>query len=338
MTKRSIICVILCVFIAVLLQGGIASAKIARDINDNLPVAIVGTNFDNVEIQLPNKEWRKCYLLDLLPPQTKFRVNKGGKLSIIYFFDDHTEVAREGAEGTVSFNTISPYTGNVDKLKPKSLTPDTVDIPYILFVKLRKDMYKQVNDPGEEDKEKMFLSAWVKNWTFPPVFYWYNVNNPPYRVQLFNENDEFLYEKEAMTPTFKYPYSDPELTKGTKLYFWQVLTPSSDVIVRKYPFKVLTLYQARDVLRREKEFEFLKAKNNGKFDSLAYTEMFLLYVKYTCWDKLLHLCDDIKGYDQKNPVVCDLLARLYLLKGCPIYSLKSHEQAKQLGSTDDIVD
>ncbi|MDQ7824402.1 MAG: hypothetical protein RDV48_16490 [Candidatus Eremiobacteraeota bacterium] len=327
---------VLLAFLAVALSPGGASAKIARDLDENLPVAIVATNFDNVEIQLPKQEWRKCYLLDLLPPETKFRVGKGGKLSIIYFFDDHMEVARENAEGTVAFRNISPYNGTVDKLKPRASTSDG-ELPYMMFNKLRKDFYKNVNDPGEEDREKMIASSWVKNWTFPPVFYWYDLKTPPYRLQLFDENDVFKYEKESMEPTFKYPYSDPSLTKGTGLYYWQVLTKSNDLLVRKTPFKILTLYQARDVLSREKEFERLKQKD-PKFDSIAYTEMFILYSQYTCWDKLLHLCDEIKDKDPQNPVIYDILARLYVIKGCPIYSLRAHEKATQLGSTDVILD
>lgn|GEM_PF-1116546 len=325
--------------VTLLIVASGAQAKIARELEENLPVAIVASNSDGVEIQLPKQEWRKCYLLDLLPPETKFRVGKGSKLSMIYFFDDHMEVVRENTEGVVSFKTISPYNGVVDKLKAKS-SVESIDIPYMIFVKLRKDAFKQVNDPGEEDKEKLFLNAYVKNWTFPPVFYWANIGKPPYRVQLFNENDEFIYEKESMESTFKYPYSDPELTKGTKLYYWQVLTPSNDVAVRKYPFKILTLYQARDVLKREKEFERLQKRDALKnvFDSVAYTEMFNLYVQYTCWDKLLHLCDEIKDRDPQNPIVYNLLARLYLIKGCPFYALKAHEKSKQLGSTDEILD
>ncbi len=341
MTKRTCILFLCLIAAFALLLSTAAQAKIARELGENLPVAIAATNFNNVEIQLPRQEWRKCYLLDLLPPETKFRVKPGGKLSIIFFFDDHMEIARENSEGVISFKTISPYNGTVDKLKPSSPSPsESFEIPYMLFVKLKKDAYKQVNDPGEEQMEKRFVASWVKNWTFPPVFNWYNANTPPYKLQLFNENDEFIYGKDSMEATFKYPYSDPELTKGTKLYYWQVLTPSNDVLVRKCPFKILTLYQARDVLAREKEFERAQKKETSRtsFDSIAYTEMFLLYTKYTCWDKLLHLVDDMKDRDLDNPVIYNLLARLYLIKGCPFYSLKAHEKAKQLGSTDEIID
>lgn len=324
-------------FLLLFAMSSDSSAKVARELEENLPVAIVATNFQNVEIQLPKQEWRKCYLLDLLPPETKFRVAQGAKLSIIYFFDQHMEIAREGSEGVISFKTISPYNGQVDKLRPDT-SVQSIDIPYMLFVKLKKDAYKQMNDPGEEEKEKMFLSSWVKNWTFPPVFYWYNVNTPPYRVQLFNENDEFIYEKESTVAEFKYPYSDPELTKGTALYYWQVLTPSNDLMVRKCPFKILTLYQARDVLKKEKEFERYLKERPEEFDSVAYTEMFLLYTRYTCWDKLLHLCDEMKDRDPQNPIIYNLLARLYLIKGCPLYSFRAHEKSKQLGSTDEILD
>jgi len=45
--------------------------------------------------------------------------------------------------------------------------------------------------------------------------------------------------------------------------------------------------------------------------------MFLLYTTYTCWDKLLHLVDDMKDRDLNNPVIYNLLARLYIIKGCP---------------------
>jgi hypothetical protein len=327
----------LALFLLIVLSSPQASARIARELDENLPVAIVATNFNGVEIQLPKQEWRKCYLLDLLPPETKFKVGPGAKLSIIYFFDDHMEIVRENTEGVVSFKTITPYNGTIDKLKAQS-TVESSEIPYMLFVKLKKEAFKQVNDPGEEDREKMFLTAYVKNWTFPPVFFWYDLRTPPYRVQLFNENDEFIYEKESNEASFKYPYSDPELTKGTKLYYWQVLTRSNDVVVRKYPFKILTLYQARDVLRREKEFDRLQKKDPGAFDSIAYTEMFNLYTKYTCWDKLLHLCDEMKDRDPQNPIIYNLLTRLYLIKGCPVYALRAHEKAKSLGSTDVILD
>ena len=332
-----VLCLVLGALFIISALSPLAWSKVARELEENLPVAIAATNFNNVEIQLPKQEWRKCYLLDLLPPETKFRVGQGGKLSIIYFFDQHMEIARDASEGVVSFKTISPYNGQVDKLRPESAV-QSIDIPYMLFVKLKKEAYKQVNDPGEEEKEKMFLASYVKNWTFPPVFYWFNVNSPPYRVQLFNENDEFIYEKESMAADFKYPYSDPELTKGTALYYWQVLTPNNDVLVRKCPFKILTLYQARDVLKREKEFERYKKERPEEFDSIAYTEMFLLYTRYTCWDKLLHLCDEISARDPQNPIVYNLLARLYLIKGCPIYSLRAHEKSKTLGSTDEILD
>jgi len=334
-----ILFIVLGAFITVFAFSAGAEAKVARELEENLPVAIVASNFNNVEIQLPKQEWRKCYLFDLLPPETKFRVGSGGKLSIIYFFDKHMEVARENAEGVISFKTINPYDGEVDKLRPEQRL-EAIDIPYMLYVKLKKDAYKQVNDPGEEEKEKLFLESWVKNWTFPPVFFWANVNSPPYRIQLFNEYDEFLYEKESMEPKFKYPYSDAELTKGTKLYYWQVITPSNDVVVRKTPFKILTLFQARDMLKMEKQFDRARKKDPEVFDSVAYTDMFLIYVRYTCWDKMLHLCQELvkPERDPENPILYNLLARLYLIKGCPLYSLRAHEKAKQLGSTDEILD
>ena len=315
------------------------AAQDRGELAENNPVAIVALTQGQTELKHVDGEWRPVYWMDLLRPEDQIRTAGDGKVVVTFFHDDHTEVVDPNTEGRTAFREIVKTSdeGDIRKTRPLDRSVSEIPIPYMLMRGLYREEFEQANDQDALEKEKVFLASYVKAEAYPPVFVWQDQAGPtPYKFQMFNEWDEFLYETKTQDRRFKYPYRGPFNMQKNSLYRWQVTDAQDNIVVRKYPFVLLTLPHSREVARREKAFD--RAEKDGKLMKSDYVDLFLLYNQRKMIDKSLHLLTKMSEMDPENPVIYRALVRAYLAKGCPAHALQAHENELQLGGVDPIKD
>ena len=307
------------------------------ELANNNPVAIVSLVQGDVEIKHPEGEWQPAYWLTLLRPEDQLRTPDKGKILVDFFSDDHLEVLDPSTQAKVAFRSMTKIEGNgLRRQQARDRAVSEIPIPYMLERKLSNLEMAGASEPDAMEKETVYLGATVWPELFPPVWQWKKVPAPMYRLQLFNEWDEVIYETKPKENRFKFPYHGPfNLAKNSK-YFWQVLTPDDQIVVRKYPFTLLTTLHARELLRREKAFEQLK--KSGKAMQNQYTDMFLLYNNRKLIDRLLALLLQMSNQDPENPMIYRALVRAYLAKGCPAHAQQALDKELQLNGVDPLAD
>lgn len=324
----------LAIGLALLASPAGAQTSEQQELAQNNPVAVVAQVLGDAQVKHVDSDWRPVYWLDLLRPEDQIQTSSGGKVVTLFFFDDHLEIVDPESEAKVAFKNIQAASGKVRRHEPQGRTKAQVDIPYMLLRRLRVADFAQADEEGAYEKEETFLSAWVKNTAYPPVFYCKDLKLPKYRFQLFNEWDEFLYEGVSREPKFKYPYSGVQQLTKNGLYYWQVLGPDDSIVVRKYPFRVLTQPLATLVERSEKRYEALKKKKQAS--TIDTTDMFLLYNTLNLVDKNIHLLQDMIKQDPENPILYRALVRAYLTRGCPAHAKEALDKETALGAVDPI--
>jgi len=321
-----------------LLLAWSAFAQDTEELNKNQPVCIISLVSGPCEVKTPDSDWQAAYWLTMLRPEDQLRTPPNGKLVLDFFADDHLEIVDPGTEAKIAFRNVvktSP-SGNVRLDPARDRARTEIAIPYLLMRKLFAKDFEGADEPDAMAKENQFLTARVKAEAFPPVFFWKNTGAPHYRFQLFNEWDQFLYEKKVVAKgpevRFKFPYDAPfQLAKSSE-YAWQVLAPDDTIVVRKYKFTILTQPLADQVERAEKNFE--KLKKSGKANQTTWCDLFLLYQNRKLIDKYLHILQDMARQDPENPVIQRALVRAYLSKGCPAHAREAREKELQLGGID----
>lgn len=327
---------LVCVFAFML--GLTALAQDNQELSENLPVCIVSSVEGDCEIKRLNGDWRPVYWLDLVRPQDHLRAGGGrSKVVVNFFFDDHLEIVDPDSEAEVAFKNLKKVSegGSVRRDEARDRSRATIDIPYMFLRRLKAQDFLLAEEPGAVEKEKLFMLAFVNNKAYPPVFQWGKVAGVMnYRIQLFNEWDEFLYEASTKEIRWKFPHRGPFNLQKASLYQWQILTPGDDIVVRKYKFYQLTQLQAREVERAQKRFNELK--RTKKLNRTHYADLFLLYNRLSMVDERLHLLEEMVQIDPENPVLYRGLVRAYLDKGCPAHALEAQRREIQLGGIDDI--
>lgn len=324
-------------FLASLMALSLVSPSFAQDRNElaqNNPVAILSLVQGNVELKHPEGDWQPAYWLTLVRPEDQLRTPAGGKLLVDFFADDHLEILEPSTEAKVAFRNLVKVQGDggVRREQARDRAVTEIPIPYMLERKLwAKDM-APASEPDALEKEKVYLSAEVLPEAFPPVFIWRNLKAPLYKLQLFNEWNEVIYEKKLKETRFKFPYDGPfQLAKNSQ-YFWQVLTGDDQIVVRKYSFTLLTTLHARQLEASERKFDNLRAQK--KATQSHYTDMFLLYNNRKMVDRLLHLLKEMANKDPENPMIYRALVRAYLAKGCPAHAQEALNKELQLNGVD----
>ena len=206
-----------------------------------------------------------------------------------------------------------------------------IEIPYILMRPLDKsDFYLLDKGLTSLDKEKAFLAAYVDTAVYPPQFHWApSSNQGPYKLAVFNQNDEFLHEFQVQGEDFRYPprWKAPfRLTKGS-VYYWQVTNQDDDIVVRKYPFMPLTQILIKDIAMKEQALE-------RNWSEAAETQLFLTLVQRKAVDKYLHLLQDMEQREPNNPLIQRALVRAYLTKGTQAHAARALQRERDLGMTD----
>lgn len=320
------------------LMGGLAQAQDSEELAKNPPVAILALSQGVCEIQSPGGEWRPAYWMTLVFPEDQLRTDDDGKLVVLYFHDDHREVMSAQTHVKTGFRSLQKLSedGDVKVQRAQDRGVSEIPIPYLFLRQLDKKEFEGADAEGALEKENTFLSSYVKSEAFPPVFVWSDTGSPSYKIQLFNEWDEFLFEKSVKETRYKYPYQPDFRLAKNSLYKWQVTDEQDGIVVRKYPFVLLTTLHAREVARAEKHYE--KLEKAGKLTPADDTELFLLYVQRKMIDKYLHQLQKMSKKDPQNPVLYRGLVRAYLSKGCPAHAWQALEQERDYGGVDTLRD
>lgn len=315
-----------------------AAAQDKVELAKNNPVAIISLVQGDVQIKHPEGDWQPAYWLTLLRPEDQIKMPDKGKILVDFFSDDHLEAVDVNTEAKVAFKSLTKIQGNggVRREQARDRAVVEIPIPYMLERKLSSKDLAPASEPDAMDREKVYLGATVWPEAFPPVWQWKNTNARLYRLQLFNEWDEVIYETKTAQNRFKFPYSGPfQLAKNSQ-YLWQVLDQSDQILVRKYAFTLLTTLHARELERAEKRFE--AAQKAGKAQQNHYTDMFLLYNNRKLIDRSLHLLLQMSKKDPENPMIYRALVRVYLAKGCPAHAQQALDRELQLNGVDPLGD
>jgi hypothetical protein len=313
-------------------------AQDSQEISDTPPVAIVALSAGVAEIKHTGGEWKPAFWLTLVRPEDQIRTQADGKLVLTFFHDYHREVVEADVLGKVGFRSATKVdgTGEIRQDRPKDRGVSEIPIPYLLIRKLTAKEFEGAETDGALEREKTFLSSYVKAQAFPPVFVWRDTGAQNYKLQLFNEWDEFLYEKETPETRFKYPFrGDFQLAKNS-LYKWQVTDQDDQLVVRRYPFVLLTTLHARELERAENRYEALEKA--GKATQADQTDLFLLYVQRRMIDKYLHSLEKMAQQDYENPMIHRGLVRAYLSKGAPAHAWQALEAERSYGGVDEVRD
>lgn len=315
----------------------LAWAQDSQELSQTPPVAIVALSQGEAQIKRPGGEWQPAYWLTLAGPEDQVRTKESGKLVLTYFHDYHREVVESDTEAKLGFRKLKKLAGSgeIRQDRPKDRGVSEIPIPYLLTRQLTKKEFEGAEIEGELERENSFLSSYVKAQAFPPVFVWgESAGTPPYKLQLFNEWDEFLYEAETSENRFKYPYrADFQLAKNS-LYKWQLTDSQDQIVVRRYPFVLLTTLHAREIARAEKRYTRLEKA--GKANQADQTDLFLLYVQRKMIDKYLHSLEKMAKQDHQNPVIHRGLVRAYLAKGAPAHAWQSLQTELSYGMEDPV--
>lgn len=328
--------IILCLM---MLLSGAALAQDSEELAKNPPVAILALSQGVCEIQSPGGDWRPAHWMTLVFPEDQLKTGDDGKLVVLYFHDDHREVVTAQTEAKTGFRSLQKLSeggGEITVQRAQDRGVSEIPIPYLFLRRLDKKEFEAADEDGALERENTFLSSYVKSEAFPPVFVWSNTGSPSYKIQLFNEWDEFLYEKTVKETRYKYPYQPDFRLAKNSLYKWQVTDDQDGIVVRKYPFILLTTLHAREVEKAEKHYDNLEKA--GKLTPADDTELFLLYVQRKMIDKYLHQLQKMSRKDPQNPVLYRGLVRAYLSKGCPAHARQALEQERDYGGVDELRD
>lgn len=307
----------------------------SEELSRNPPVALVSGVWGDAQILYPGEDWRQCYALDLLTPEAQIRTGARSKVVASFFFDDHRERIGPDSVVSVAFRELRKAQGTVEREMARSGGQEFTSPPWVATVKLISDAFAGADDPGEKEREMDFLSSFVDVTTYPPVFRWRNLNIKKYRLQLFNEKDQFIFEATPPEPRYKFPYNPPFRLTKTAQYYWQVITPKDAIVVRKYPFMLLTKPLVSFVKASERDFDGVQKKQKG--EPTSFTELFLVYNQYHMLDKLVHHLQVWRDVDPQNPNIYRYLCRAYLLRGCPLLAREALAEAHRLGAVDPVI-
>ena len=311
-----------------------AYAQDSAELAKNNPVAIIALTQGNCEIKKPDGDWQPAYWMTLLQPEDQLRCAEKSKLVVGFFSDDHQEFMDASSEAKVAFRGLTGAKVRREQARDRAVTE--IAIPYMLNRRLFKKDFQMADEPGALDKEKIFLVGNVRPEAYPPVFDWKKTGSPTYRMQLFNEFNEVMWEKKTKEAHLKFPYDAPFKLAKNSQYLWQILAADDTILVRKYSFTVLTLPHAQELERRERQFNQMVAAK--KATTANYTDMFLLYNNRRLTDRSIKILKKMANLDPENPVIYRALVRAYLDKGCPAHAREALEKELKLNGTDEVKD
>ena len=323
---------------ALLVTSGVQAqdAPDAQELAANQPVAVVSLVWGAVTIKHVNGDYRPAQWLDPVYPQDFLKTSgPGSKLLVTYFFDNHQEVLASDCEAQAGFRNITAKTGPaVRQDRARNPFGTGMDNPFVYTRKLFASDFQGADDPDALAREKTFLKAVVKP-TWPPAFSWPAVPGvAQYKLHLFDTTDRFLVGATVKGTSYKAFKEFNDASKGST-FVWQVMTPDNQIVVRKYPFMVLTRPLASWLSSISRDFH--AKQKAGKLERSDYTDFLLVSAQLMQVDDVVSLCQKMAQMDPKNPRVLRALTRAYLTRGCPAMARQAHEAEVQLGGVDPIL-
>lgn len=321
---------------AALLGAADVRAEDTQELAANPPVAVVSLVWGEVTIKHASGDYKPARWLEPVFPQDFVKTTgPGSKLLLTWFFDNHQEVLSPDSEAQVNFKTLAVQSGGQAR-RDKARNPfgTGMDNPFVYTRKLQASDFEGADDPGALAREMGFLAATVQP-SWPPVFSWKPVAGvATYSFQLFDTTNQFLAGATVKGARYKAFKEFSDASKG-QLFQWQVTTPDNQVVVRKYPFMVLTrpLESWLGAIRKS----FQAKKKAGKLQRSDYTDYLLASAQLMQVDDVVALCQQMAAMDGKNPNVFRALTRAYLAKGCPAHAKQAHDTEMQLGGADPIL-
>ncbi len=322
--------------VAALLGATAAQAQDAQELAANPPVAVVSLVWGEVTIKHLNGDYKPAQWLDPVYPQDYLKTTgPGSKLLVTFFFDNHQEVLASDTEAQVTFKTINAQTGPaIRKDKARNPFGKGMENPFVYTRKLADADFKGADEPGALEREKAFLQAKVKP-TWPPTFSWGKVPGvAKYKIQFFDTTNQFLADATVPGATYKAFKEFSDASKGS-IFLWQVLTPDEQIVVRKYPFMILT--RPLQAWLGDIRNSFQRKRKAGKLERSDYTDYLLASAQLMQVDDVVALTREMARMDPKNPRVFRALVRAYATRGCPALARQALDTELQLGGVDPIV-
>lgn len=333
--SRRVICLVALLLAALLLPLA-AQAQDAQELAANPPVAVVSLCWGAVTIKHVNGDYKPAVWLDPIYPQDILKTTgPGSKVLVTFFFDNHQEVLASDTEAQVGFKTINARTGPAIR-KDRARNPFGTGManPFVYTRTLAAADFQGADEPGALERERAFLQARVKP-TWPPAFTWGKVPGVArYKIEFFDTTNQFLASATVTQAAYKAFHEFNDASKGST-FQWQVLTPDDRIVVRKYPFMILTK-PLQDWLGGITS-DFQRKKKAGKLERSDYTDFLLVSSQLVQVDDVVALCQQMATMDSKNPRVFRALTRAYATRGCPALAKQAHDTELQLGGVDPIV-
>lgn len=301
-----------------------------------MPIGTISLVWGEVTVKHEDADYKAARWLEPIYEGDELRTaGAGAKLLIVFFNDNHQEVVGTDMVCTVTSKGLQKVQGEGDVRVDPARNPfgaGGVENPFIYTHKLIEDDFKGADEPGALEAERLTLKARVRP-AFPPSFNWPDTGAKRYHLKITQPTGEVAWEKELSTTQYKLRTDEADkLLKGVN-YKWTVLA-DGEVLVRPYPFKLLTLPLRKWYDGQVAKFDKLRAQD--KLQRSDWTDYLLVCSQVNEVDRVFELVEKMKTMDPNNPRIYRLLTRVYVWRGCPAHAKAAHDKLVQLGGRDPI--
>jgi hypothetical protein len=292
------------------------------------PVAVVSLVWGAVTIKHQNEDYKPARWLE--PVFAGDQVKTSGadsKLLITFFNDNHQEVVGPDSNATAVDTTLNGSSVRKDAAR-NPFGAGGVENPFVYTHRLIQADFQ--NPPFSYDAEKQLLQARVRP-TFPPSLFWQKSDNS--LLQVYDYLGNSMWKKQLSGHSYVLTNEQAQaMPKGVN-YWWDV-TSGNQVLVAKYPFKLLTLPQYK--WAEDQRHSFDSKRSTDQLQRSDWTDYLLVCSQLNYIDEALDLLYKMAEMDPNNPAIYRAMTRVYLAKKCPVHAQKAHDKELQLGGLDPV--
>lgn len=292
------------------------------------PVAVISLVWGAVTIKHQNEDYKPARWLEPIFPGDQVKTSgTDAKLLVTYFNDNHQEVLGPNSESTAQETGLTG--GSVRKDSARNpFGAGGVENPFVYTRKLVEADFQ--NPPLDYEAEKGVLQARVRP-TFPPSLFWQKTSDCV--LEVYDYVGASLWNVPVKGHTYVLTTAQAQaMPKGVN-YSWDVKS-GDQVLVARYPFKLLTLPQYKWFQEQTQDYESKKA--SGKLQRSDWTDYLLVCSQLNYVDQGLDLLYKMAEMDPNNPAVYRALTRVYLQKNCPVHARRAHDKELELGGLDPV--